>query len=139
MTGPTVSLAEAARHSPRSTATLRRWLAVGTIAGAERDASGAWSIPVAALVEAGAWPSTTPPADKAPEVATSDALAAALAQVEALTARATAAERQADLERQLREAAERNTADLRAALRMLDAGPQPTRRRFRRRRPQPTL
>ena len=79
MTGPTVNLAEAARHSPRSIATLRRWLAAGTIAGAERDASGAWSIPVAALVEAGAWPSTTPPADKAPEVATSDALAAALA------------------------------------------------------------
>ncbi len=34
--GPTVNLAEAARHSPRSVATLRRWLAAGTIAGAER-------------------------------------------------------------------------------------------------------
>ena len=60
MTGPTVSLAEADRHSPRSIATLRRWLAAGTITGAERNAAGAWVIPVAALVEAGAWPTSTP-------------------------------------------------------------------------------
>jgi ribonuclease D len=130
--GPTVSLAEAARHSPRSVATLRRWLAAGTIAGAERDAAGAWAIPVAALVEAGAWPSTTPP-DPEAESAASDALQDALAQVDALTAIARASDDQArealaaaDVERRLREAAERNAEDLRTALRMLEAGPRPT-------------
>ena len=125
MTGPTVSLAEAARHSPRSVATLRRWLAAGTIAGAERDAAGAWAIPVAALVEAGAWPSTTPP-DPEAESAASDALQDALAQVEALTAIARASEVQARHQIELREAAERNADDLRTALRMLEAGPRPT-------------
>ena len=130
--GPTVNLAEAARHSPRSVATLRRWLAAGTIAGAERDAAGAWAIPVAALVEAGAWPSTTPP-DPEAESAASDALQDALAQVDALTAIARASDDQArealaaaDVERRLREAAERNAEDLRTALRMLEAGPRPT-------------
>ena len=130
--GPTVSLAEAARHSPRSVATLRRWLAAGTIAGAERDAAGAWAIPVAALVEAGAWPSTTPP-DPEAESAASDALQDALAQVDALTAIARASDDQArealaaaDVERRLREAAERNAEDLRTALRMLEAGPRPS-------------
>ena len=123
--GPTVSLAEAARHSPRSVATLRRWLAAGTIAGAERDAAGAWAIPVAALVEAGAWPSTTPP-DPEAESAASDALQDALAQVEALTAIARASEVQARHQIELRELAERNADDLRTALRMLEAGPRPT-------------
>ena len=133
MTGPTVSLAEAARHSPRSIATLRRWLAAGTIAGAERDAvTGAWVIPITALVEAGAWPSTTPP-DPEAESAASDALQDALAQVDALTAIARASDDQArealaaaDVERRLREAAERNAEDLRTALRMLEAGPTPS-------------
>lgn len=133
--GPTVSLAEADRHSPRSIATLRRWLAAGTIAGAERDASGAWVIPVAALVEAGAWPSTTPPDLEAEvaEPAASDALEDALAQIEAITAVARASEDQArhqiqlrETADQLREAAERNCDDLRTALRMLEAGPRPT-------------
>ena len=126
--GPTVSLAEAARRSPRSVATLRRWLAAGTIAGADRDASGAWVIPVAALVEAGAWPSTTPPEAEAEvaEPAVSDALEDALAQVEALTAIAAASEAQARHQIQLREAAERNADDLRTALRMLEAGPRPS-------------
>jgi hypothetical protein len=128
--GPTVSLADAARHSPRSVATLRRWLNAGTIAGAERDpANGAWVIPITALVEAGAWPSTTPPdpeAEPAPDAALEAALQDALAQVEALTAIARASEVQARHQIELREAAERNADDLRTALRMLEAGPRPT-------------
>lgn len=59
MTGPTVTLAEAARRSPKSEATIRRWLKADKLEGAERTAEG-WSIPVASLVESGAWPSTTP-------------------------------------------------------------------------------
>ena len=128
--GPTVSLADAARHSPRSVATLRRWLNAGTIAGAERDpANGAWVIPITALVEAGAWPSTTPPdpeAEPAPDAALEAALQDALAQVEALTAIARASEVQARHQIELRELAERNADDLRTALRMLEAAPRPT-------------
>ena len=132
--GPTVSLADAARHSPRSVATLRRWLNAGTIAGAERDpANGAWVIPIASLVEAGAWPTSTPPEphyDPDPTLqANSDleaALEDALAQIEAITAVARASEEQARHQIELRELAERNADDLRTALRMLEAGPRPT-------------
>jgi hypothetical protein len=125
MTGPTVNLAEAARRSPRSMATLRRWLVAGTIPGAERDFTGAaWVIPIAGLVESGAWPSTTPPDAEAdtPEVAepaASDALEDALAQVADLEAALqVASHREADLRD--------NIADLRTSLRMLEAGPTPT-------------
>ena len=122
--GPTVNLAEAARHSPRSIATLRRWLAAGTIAGAERDAAGAWLIPIASLVEAGAWPASTPPdpeAEPAPDADLDAALQDALAQVEAINAVARASEEQARHQIELRELAERNADDLRTALRMLEA------------------
>ena len=62
-TGPTVTLAEAARRSHLSIATLRRWLvAEYKLPGAVRNELGAWRIPVASLVESGAWPSTTPAA-----------------------------------------------------------------------------
>jgi hypothetical protein len=116
MGAPTVTLAEAARRSPLSVATLRRWLADGKIPGAERTNEGAWAIPIPDLVEAGAWPSTTPPeADEPPDTDT-EALAEALAQRDHARA-------ELDTERRLREAAERNADDLRTALRMLDAGP----------------
>lgn len=116
MTAPTVTLAEAARRSPLSVATLRRWLADGKIPGAERTTEGAWAIPIPGLVEAGAWPSTTPPEADEPPEADTDALAEALAQRDRARA-------ELDTERRLREAAERNADDLRTALRMLDAGP----------------
>ena len=114
MAAPTVTLAEAARRSPLSVATLRRWLADGKIPGAKRTDEGAWAIPIPDLVEAGAWPSTTPPeADEPPQVDTA-ALADALARADRLAV-------DLDTERRLREAAERNADDLRTALRMLDA------------------
>ena len=64
---------------------------------AECNASDAWDIPVAALVETGVWPSTTPPDLEAEvaEPAASDALES------------------------------RNADDLRTALRMLEAAPTP--------------
>ena len=118
---PTVTLAEAARRSPLSVATLRRWLTDGKIPGAKRTNEGAWSIPIPGLVEAGAWPSTTPPeADEPPQADSgTEALAEALAQRDHARA-------ELDTERRLREAAERNADDLRTALRMLDAGPPTT-------------
>ncbi len=112
--GPTVTLAEAARRSHLSAATLRRWLAGGKILGATRHTEGRWVIPVAALVQAGALnPTTSPDPD-------SESLAEALAKALADRDRAIS---NLDTERRLKEAAERNADDLRTALRMLDAGP----------------
>jgi len=131
--GPTVSLAEAARHSPRSVTTLRRWLAAGTIAGAKRNAvTSIWEIPIASLVEAGAWPTSTPQGPHIdpdpPDADLEDGAGELLAQIEALYAvvdQSDANTREAlaavDVERRLREAAERNCDDLRTALRMLEA------------------
>ena len=119
MAAPTVTLAEAARRSSLSVATLRLWLADGKIPGAKRTDEGARAIPIPGLVEAGAWSSTMPPeADELPPVDT-DALADALARADRLAV-------DLDTERRLREAAERNADDLRTALRMLDAGPPTT-------------
>ena len=118
MTAPTVTLAEAARRSPLSVATLRRWLTDGKIPGAERTTEGA-SAESITRYEAGAWPSTTPPEADEPPQADTDALADALAQRDHARA-------ELDTERRLREAAERNADDLRTALRMLDAGPPTT-------------
>ena len=119
MTAPTVTLAEAARRSPLSVATLRRWLTDGKIPGAERTNEGAWSIPIPGLVEAGAWPSTTPPEADEPPQADTDALADALAQRDHARA-------ELDTERQRADLLAENVADLRTALRMLDAGPPTT-------------
>jgi len=113
MTAPTVTLAEAARRSPLSVATLRRWLTDGKIPGAERTTEGA-SAESITRYEAGAWPSTTPPEADEPPQADTDALADALARADRLAV-------DLDTERRLREAAERNADDLRTALRMLDA------------------
>ena len=119
MTAPTVTLAEAARRSPLSVATLRRWLTDGKIPGAKRTNEGAWAIPIPGLVEAGAWPSTTPPEADEPPQADTDALADALAQRDHARA-------ELDTERQRADLLAENVADLRTALRMLDAGPPTT-------------
>ena len=119
MTAPTVTLAEAARRSPLSVATLRRWLTDGKIPGAKRTNEGAWAIPIPGLVEAGAWPSTTPPEADEPPQADTDALADALAQRDHARA-------ELDAERQRADLLAENVADLRTALRMLDAGPPTT-------------
>jgi len=118
MTAPTVTLAEAARRSPLSVATLRRWLADGKIPGAERTTEGA-SAESITRYEAGAWPSTTPPEADEPPQADTDALADALAQRDHARA-------ELDTERQRADLLAENVADLRTALRMLDAGPPTT-------------
>ena len=126
MTGPTVTLAEAARRSHLSLATLRRWLInADKLPGAERNAVGAWSIPVASLVESGAWSSATPAAvdqAEAVEAGRSDDRTAELAdQVATLTAELAAERIRRESADKLREAAERNADDLRAAMRLLEA------------------
>ena len=118
MTAQTVTLAEAARRSPLSVATLRRWLTDGKIPGAERTTEGA-SAESITRYEAGAWPSTTPPEADEPPQADTDALADALAQRDHARA-------ELDTERQRADLLAENVADLRTALRMLDAGPPTT-------------
>ena len=118
MNAPTVTLAEAARRSPLSVATLRRWLTDGKIPGAERTTEGA-SAESITRYEAGAWPSTTPPEADEPPQADTDALADALAQRDHARA-------ELDTERQRADLLAENVADLRTALRMLDAGPPTT-------------
>ena len=126
VTGPTVTLAEAARRSHLSLATLRRWLVnADKLPGAERNAVGAWSIPVASLVESGAWSSATPAAVDQAEALEAGSAAernAELAdQVAALTAELAAERIRRESADKLREAAERNADDLRAAMRLLEA------------------
>jgi len=114
MTGPTVTLADAARTSTLSIATLRRRLKADRYPGARQSSEGTWAIPIAELIEDGAWPRTTPP--EADEPTAPDALAEALAQRDRARA-------DLDTERQRADLLAENVADLRTALRMLDAGP----------------
>ncbi len=127
----TVTLAEAGRRSHLSVATLRRWLKANKFPGATYSPEG-WSIPVASLVETGAWPSATPPDPDSPDANTLAHLQTELARLraaldtertrrEAADALRAAVERNAD---DLRAAVERNADDLRTALRIIEAGPQ---------------
>lgn len=74
MTGPTLSLAEAARSTGRSTTTLRRWIDTGRLVDVDRTSDGGYRIPVASLIAAGLTPRTTPaettstPAENSSEV-----------------------------------------------------------------------
>ena len=58
---PLLSLTAAARTAGVSRSTLRRRLAEGAFRGAQRDAQGAWLVPVADLIQAGLSPAVTPP------------------------------------------------------------------------------
>jgi len=121
--GPTVTLAEAGRHSHLSVATLRRWLNADKFPGAIRSPRD-WSIPVASLVEAGAWPSATPPDpdDDQADGPDANALADLEAELTRLRAALDAERTRREAADALRAAAERNADDLRTALRMLEAG-----------------
>ncbi len=120
MSGPTVTLAEAGRGSHLSVATLRRWLKADKLPGATYSPEG-WSIPVASLVEAGAWSSTTPPDPYSPNTNTVTDLQAEVTRLRAALDTERTQREAADA---LRAAAERNTEDLRTALRIIEAGPQ---------------
>ena len=113
---PMVSLSEAARQTNKSRGTIRNWLVEGKVPGARRTEAG-WQIPVPSLVATGLWDRTTPPdeIDEPPE-------ADRVSELESELARARM---ELHSEKKLREAAERNAEDLRVAMRMLNAGPQP--------------
>ncbi len=116
----TVTLAEAGRRSHLSVATLRRWLKADKLPGATYSPEG-WSIPVASLVDAGAWTSTTPPDLDSPDA---DALTHLEGEVARLNAALDAERTRREAADALRAAAERNTDDLRTALRIIEAGPK---------------
>jgi hypothetical protein len=115
---PLLSLTAAARTAGVSRSTLRRRVAEGAFRGAQRDAQGAWLVPVADLIQAGLSPAVTPPMGTPVNGAVS--LPARVAQLEA----ELAAER---LKRELAErlATERldRVEDLRVALRAIGPGP----------------
>ncbi len=113
---PMVSLSEAARQTNKSRGTIRNWLVEGKVPGARRTEAG-WQIPVPSLVATGLWDRTTPPdeIEKPPEGDRVSELESELAR----------ARMELHSEKKLREAAERNAEDLRVAMRMLNAGPQP--------------
>ncbi len=116
----TVTLAEAGRRSHLSVATLRRWLKADKLPGATYSPEG-WSIPVASLVDAGAWTSTAPPDRNSPDA---DALTHLEGEVARLRAALDAERTRREAADALRAAAERNTEDLRTALRIIEAGPK---------------
>jgi len=135
-TRPKWSAARAARECGVGRATIQRALDSGRIQSAERDDSGAWSIPVDALIEAGFIPGKPTPPDAADTGDT--ALAAPLPhqgdragteQVLTLTREVERLRSALEVEHARTAAAERLAAerggrveDLRVALRMLDAG-----------------
>lgn len=124
MSSSYVTLAQAARHSPLSQATIRRRLQASKIEGAVRNADRSWSIPVATLVADGIWPSTTPADDHQDDTETTTE--AGTAEIERLTAELAAMRHRAELAETARDAAERNADDLRTAMRMLEAGTTPS-------------
>ena len=113
---PMVSLSEAARQTNKSRGTIRNWLVEGKVPGARRTEAG-WQIPVPSLVATGLWDRTTP-ADEIEEPTEGD-------RVSELESELARARMELHSEKKLREAAERNAEDLRVAMRMLNAGPQP--------------
>ena len=113
---PMVSLSEAARQSNKSRGTIRNRLVEGKVPGARRTEAG-WQIPVPSLVATGLWDRTTPP-DEIEEPPEGD-------RVSELESELARARMELHSEKKLREAAERNAEDLRLAMRMLNAGPQP--------------
>ena len=113
---PMVSLSEAARQTNKSRGTIRNWLIEGKVPGARRTEAG-WQIPVPSLVATGLWDRTTPP-DEIEEPPEGD-------RVSELESELARARMELHSEKKLREAAERNAEDLRVAMRMLNAGPQP--------------
>ena len=109
MTGPTLSLAEAARSTGRSTTTLRRWVDAGRLVDVERTSDGGYRIPIASLIAVGLTPRTTP-ADTPPPSTSSSTPAENSSEVERLRAELDAAHR-AEVDRLRSE-----VADLRSRL-----------------------
>ena len=148
-TGPTLTLAEAARRCTASESTIRRRLRNGDLEGATRDATGSWAIPITALVTSGLMSPTTPP-----DTPTADPLTGAMAgpmaspgdspdsldEVERLRAELAAMTIRAEVAEAVADERDRMIESQAVMLRMLEAGaippPSPPRRWWNR-KPKP--
>jgi hypothetical protein len=122
---PLLSLTAAARTAGVSRSTLRRRLAEGAFRGAQRDAQGAWLVPVADLIQAGLSPAVTPPMNTPV-----NGMVNGVVSLPDLPARVAQLEAELAAERLKRELAERlaterldRVEDLRVALRAIGPGP----------------
>jgi len=140
---PLLTIAQVVDQFDLSRATVRRGIESGRFGGSHKDQQGRWLVPVESLVAVGIKPRKTwlegPTNRVATELAherihehtrgqkpTENGLATELAHRETELAHSTSRiaqlEAQLESEKRLREAAERNSEDLRTALRMLEAG-----------------
>jgi hypothetical protein len=115
---PSWTIARAAEECNVSRDTIKRRRAAGAFPNAYQDASKTWMIPITDLLAAGFQPTMHKGTDPVQEPSAPDASTMhedLKRQVELLEVKLSA-------EKQLREAAERNAADLRQSLRMLEVG-----------------
>ena len=134
---PELTLTEAAKAAAVSRKTIRRRLDADEFPNARRLSSGAgpaagpWVIPVADLLAAGFQlhqqdtPDPEPIQTEQPEPELAAEVTRLEAELETERTRRATAEALREAADQLRASAERNADDLRTALRMLEAGPQP--------------
>ncbi len=119
---PLWTLSEAAQHCSVSRSTVRRYRETGKLPNAVKDPERGWIVPVGDLLAAGLRPGRSAPLS---EHAQSDAGPAHdLAQrIQQLETQLTVERAQRAAVEQVAAERERSLADLRAALRMLEAGP----------------
>lgn len=134
---PELTLTEAATAAGVSRKTIRRRLDADEFPNAQRldgpagTATGPWVIPVTDLLVAGFALNApdTPPEPAAPLPVDTDRVADLAATVENLRTELATERIRREAADALLESSNRNADDLRNALRMLEAGPQPIRRR----------
>lgn len=138
MNRPSWSVRQAAQECGVSDATIRRRLRHGSLPNAERDTTGAWSIPVEDLLDAGLTPGKPSPPDSRPArhgVSTDHGHPDSAHDHGLINSESSQAMEVTDLRTELRIAHEQishltsqvhtlegNVSDLRTAMRMLEAG-----------------
>lgn len=148
-TRPKLTVAQAVAAFDVTRRTLQRRLAAGELDGAAKDNAGHWSIPIEALHALGCGARKNVPQDttRATNGATKSGetfpqkeyqlTPNSAPEIASLRAILHDTQQQLEAERRLREAAERNSEDLRTAMRMLESTSEktttaepPTRRRW---------
>lgn len=140
---PRLTIAQVVEQFELSRATVRRGIESGKFSGAEKDVQGRWLVPVDSLVTSGIKPrktwlnsvATPMSGEHAHELGQNDQMLATANEINMATERAhqdnelalrgsriAQLETQLAAEQSLRKAAERNSEDLRTALRMIEAG-----------------
>jgi len=119
---PSWTLSEAAQHCSVSRSTVRRYRETGKFPNAVKDPERGWIVPVGDLLAAGLRPGRSAPLSEPAQ--SEDGPAHDLAQrVLQLETQLTVERAQRAAVEQVAAERERSLTDLRAALRMLDAGP----------------